>query len=160
MVIRFAETLPDDEYRIELIGFSSQASATTDFNSGGAAVVRFTAVSAGLAGNGVSVVLTKSDRGATGGVGISVTRDAVSLDLNTNAGDRTTAQGLVDAIKNHVQASAVISAVLESGAGTADITTPLTPTTLALSGAFGSPLKNLGGAAFNSGDRPVRRFFA
>ncbi|RPI82723.1 MAG: hypothetical protein EHM42_09150, partial [Planctomycetaceae bacterium] len=100
------------------------ASATSDFGTQNAARLKFVAKAAGVASNGIQIVVTKADLGSSAGPAISVNGSQINVTLNTNASARTTAQRLVDALNNNVQSSALIQATLDSGSGATDLATP------------------------------------
>ena len=72
------------------------ASVVSDFDT--STSIRFTARTPGSEGNLISVVVTQSDHGDDSGPTIGVAGKTISVDLNTNAGNETTAQQLVDAL--------------------------------------------------------------
>ncbi|HPM84744.1 MAG TPA: matrixin family metalloprotease, partial [Candidatus Anammoximicrobium sp.] len=82
------------------------ASVTTDFDT--SARVRFTARQSGSEGNLISVVVTRSDHGDASGPTIAVTGKTIRIDLNTNLGNETTAQQLVDALNADLYASQLV----------------------------------------------------
>ncbi|MBI1314162.1 hypothetical protein GC176_22945 [bacterium] len=178
VIYRFAETLPDDDYRIQIIGTGSSplldtdgerfeegadyfqtftlnlgsqvrgvvpqpvlreqdltinsaallsdgdtitvdtgslpnsfAVASTDFGTAGADVL-FTAVDPGSVSNGITVRTSSFDFGVAGAPIVSVTGRTISVTLNSNSGNESTSQDLVDAINGNLAASALLSATL------------------------------------------------
>ncbi|MCU0872345.1 MAG: S8 family serine peptidase, partial [Pirellulaceae bacterium] len=92
-------------------GAFDYAYAKTDFNTGGAVVVKFEAVRLGEAEEGISIQFTKSDHG-TGSrePRIQVAGKTIAVDLNSQAGAETTAGVLADALNAHAAASGKIHA--------------------------------------------------
>ena len=105
-------------------GDFQRASATSLFGSGGVVNIAFAAQAGGAVGNGIEIVVSKSDHNNASGPTIVVDVDGttVLVDLNTNAGNETTAELLVDAINDDAAASALIRASLLEGDGATDIT--------------------------------------
>jgi hypothetical protein len=85
------------------------ATAISDLNSNGAVKVRFTSVQVGEAGSGVQVIVTNS-----GSNGLAVTTGVRSVTVNFG-GAVVTAQEFVDAIRNSIPASALVSVDFEPG---------------------------------------------
>lgn len=95
--------------------------ASSDFNTQGTASVEFTAT-ADFASR-VSVSITKRDFGGVGTPTVTVTGQHITLELNTNANNETTAQQLIDAI-NGTAAAALMVVATGTGDLTTDIATP------------------------------------
>jgi hypothetical protein len=93
----------------------ASATAISDLNTNGAVKVRFTALQVGEAGNGVQVVVTNS-----GSNGLAVTTGARLVTVNFG-GAVVTAQEFVDAIRNSIPASALISVDFEAGSNSATV---------------------------------------
>ncbi|TVS14943.1 MAG: hypothetical protein EA424_17770, partial [Planctomycetaceae bacterium] len=110
------------------------ARVTSGFGSGGAAQLQFTAANAGVFGNGIRVVVQKSDLGGPGNPLVSVSGHTVTLTLNTNAGNPSTAEQVVAAINGSTAATRLVTASQLSGSPTTDMTGIGSGTTLALSG--------------------------
>lgn len=100
------------------------ASATSHFGTGGVVNIAFAAQAGGTVGNDIEVVVSKSDHNNASGPTIVVDVDGttVLIDLNTNEGNETTAELLVDAINNDAAASGLVRASLLEGDGATDIT--------------------------------------
>ena len=100
------------------------ASATSHFGTGGVVNIAFAAQAGGAVGNGIEIVVSKSDHNNASGPTIVVDLDGktVLVDLNTNAGNETTAEILVDALNEDAAASALIRVSLLEGDGATDIT--------------------------------------
>ena len=118
-----------------------ESSVYFDFNTsvpGPGAVVEFDAQRLGSGGDGIQITVTKAPLGLgiTPTVSANVAAKTISIVLNSNATTPTSAQGLVDAINNNVNAASLVKAVLKSGPGLTDITTPAAASTvLTTSGA-------------------------
>ena len=112
----------------------SFAQTSSDFGTAAAATVTLTALDAGTAGNGIELLVSRSDFGGAGDPTVTVTGRTISVTLNSNTGNESTSQDLVDAINGSDEAAALVAAD-HAGAST-DITTLLTtPVTLTLGGA-------------------------
>ena len=149
VVVRFAETLPDDDYRLELLGVSTAASAATDFGTTADGDLtndveaKFISRRPGTLGNGTPLVITKSDRGPLAGVVLTLNGATIEIDLNSNATNPTTAAGLRDAMANDPAIDSLVALEL-TGNQQADIaSTAVNPTTLTLTGGFRLPLANV-----------------
>ncbi|MBC8355867.1 MAG: choice-of-anchor L domain-containing protein [Planctomycetes bacterium] len=112
------------------------ATTSTDFGTQGAESITITA-SQDFATR-VSVEFTKRDFGAAGTPVVSVVGQEISVELNTNAGNESTAQQVVSAINSNAQASQLVTASLAIGTGTTDIATTALATTLTLTGVGSS----------------------
>ena len=112
------------------------ASALSSFDTGTNLQLRFTAATAGLAGNDISIQFNRLDLGAVSAVPqISVVGSRIRVTLNENASALTTAQDLVDALNVDSAASALIGSSVAIGLGATDVTTVTDGTLLRLSGA-------------------------
>ncbi|MDA0921966.1 MAG: hypothetical protein O2945_23115, partial [Planctomycetota bacterium] len=103
------------------------ARASSNFGGSGA-TIDFTAVNAGTFGNDITITLLKSDLGAPGATNanVAVSGHSITVTLNTNAGNETTADELIAAIGAHPLANKLVVATLASGTGTSDIATTAT----------------------------------
>ena len=146
VVLRFSETLPDDDYRLQVFGVAgASAVARTDFNTGRVQVT-FRAVSGGPLGDGTVVNITKADRGPSGGVAVTAGSNRVDIVLNTNANNLTTARALAAAVQSVPGIGLAVDLV---GDADANIATPATnPTPLVLT-SYRTPVMNVLGEAFN-----------
>ncbi|MCY2991105.1 MAG: Ig-like domain-containing protein [Planctomycetota bacterium] len=106
-------------YTVTLNGF---ATAVTDLGTQGAVHVRLEAVQSGLAGNQIVVAVTDSDHGDASGPSVSVRGSRITVDLNTNAANPTTAKQWVDAINLDLQAKLLVSAAILRGNPAQDLT--------------------------------------
>jgi hypothetical protein len=112
------------------------ASATTDFGTQGVESITITAREDFA--TRVTVGITKRDFGAAGAPVVSVVGQRINVELNTNAGNGSTAQQVVAAIRNNTQAAQLVTVALTTGTGTANIATTATATTLTLTGVGSS----------------------
>lgn len=115
----FAERLTNSSPLDSLLHLykQNQAFAESNLAAGANLNVRFDAVAPGRLGNNLQVFVTKSERGAGAGVIVNVFENLVTVDLNSTAGEETTAQELVDAINANPAASALVTVSLLSGDG-------------------------------------------
>ena len=112
------------------------ASVSSDFNTKGAVVINFAALQLGDAGNRVSIVVSKSNRGLAAPPLITVSGTQIVAELNSFSGSPTTAAGLVLAINADPLASQLVRATVTYGPSSTDITTPaITYSPLSLTGA-------------------------
>jgi len=97
--------------------FTSHFEVASDFNSNDQVVLQFTAVRPDE--NPISVVVHRSDLGASVDsaprVLINVVESTVFVELNSHAGEETTAREVVDAINADVTARKLIGASINSG---------------------------------------------
>ena len=100
------------------------ASIKTDFNTGGQVFMQFTSEILGLAGNGVNLQITKTDHGDASGPTLQVADKTISVDLNTNLANPTTAESLREAIENDSQVRALVRPEILSGDEVALIAIP------------------------------------
>jgi len=107
------------------------AKVTTNFG-GTATSVEFTAANAGTFGNDITVTFQKSDLGAAPTVFdlVSVSGHSITVTLNTNAGNETTADDLITAVNTHPLSNLLVSAALTAGNGTDDVTASTAPGTI------------------------------
>ncbi|MBI2479879.1 MAG: hypothetical protein HYV60_14980, partial [Planctomycetia bacterium] len=106
------------------------ASATTDFGTQGVESITFTAVDDFA--TRVTVAITKRDFGVAGTPVVSVVGQRINIELNTNAGNGSTAQQVINAVRNHTQAAQLVTVARTTGTGTTDIATTATAATPAL----------------------------
>ncbi|MFV2065422.1 MAG: hypothetical protein ACC645_00470, partial [Pirellulales bacterium] len=161
VIVRFSETLPDDDYRLEVFGVATPASASTTFNTTDVQV-KFVSKDPGVLGNGTLVQITKSDKGASGGVDLTPPTAGngfvIAIDLNSNSSSPSSAANVRHAIANDPLIDALLSVEI-TGNQNSDIATPATdPTDLALGGGFRLPLSNILGDPFNAGADLARDF--
>ncbi|MCL4201298.1 MAG: pre-peptidase C-terminal domain-containing protein [Pirellulaceae bacterium] len=113
------------------------AQASTNFSTGGNLDVTFTAVQTGPAANGISIEFTKVDRGGAASPRITVVDSRrIRIELNSNAGNQTTAGQLVSVFNATPAARAIAVATLRVGSATTNVATPaINYSPLVLSGA-------------------------
>jgi hypothetical protein len=104
-----------------IISTASFATASSDFNTNGAATIDFTATTDFA--SGVTLEITKQNFGGAANPQVSVTGQHIAIILNSSFTNETTADQLATAINGNAQASQLLAAVV-SGIGTRDITTP------------------------------------
>ncbi|HIF34390.1 MAG TPA: hypothetical protein EYQ75_22610, partial [Planctomycetaceae bacterium] len=105
-------------------GVFESASVTTDLNTVGAVLMKFTAVQPGVAGEGIVLEFTKSDRGAPGNIGISVEGDRIRVDLNNNSAANSTATDVLNAVNVHPEASRLVVASIAQGNAFGNVAAP------------------------------------
>lgn len=125
-------------------GGANAAFGVTNFNVGATPLeVLFTAANAGAGGNGTMVAFRKADLGAAAGPTVSVSAPVtnpaspptITVTLNTNAGNPTTAQGLVSAINANPLANVHVRASVPIGDPSTDISAPQVVNPVVLGGA-------------------------
>jgi hypothetical protein len=105
VVVRFASTLPDDDYRLEVLGVGSFAEAITDFgttldaNNANDVQVRIASRAPGALGNGQAVQILKSDRGVGVGADFRLNGSTIVIELNSN--DRESARTGPAGVRQH-----------------------------------------------------------
>ena len=126
-------TVPGDtDLSVDAVGKSvtldnaNHASATTTYNNGTDSVrVEYVSAAPGEIGSGITVEVSASNHGNASGP--TVTYDGanrtLTVDLNTNALNPSTAQQLINAINNNAQIQTIINAAVISGDPTTDLTT-------------------------------------
>ncbi|MEE2685273.1 MAG: Ig-like domain-containing protein [Planctomycetota bacterium] len=104
--------------RANLDGNFTAASVESDFNTG-ESTIRFTARKLGGEQNGITMVIAKRDQGGAGAPEIGVVGNRIDISLNVTPQNETTAQQLVDAINNDIDArDLVLAELVPDGAGT------------------------------------------
>jgi hypothetical protein len=100
------------------------ASATSHFGTGGVVDILFESQEGGTVGNDIEIIVSKSDHNNASKPTVTVDESGtiVFVDLNTNAGNTTTARSLIDALNDDAAASSLIRASLLEGDGATDIT--------------------------------------
>jgi hypothetical protein len=102
------------------------ASVETDFNSGNAVTVKFSAAKLGVDQNDIKLVFTKRDLGGPGNPSIGVVGKRIDISLNINVGNESTAGDLIAALSQNTAARAVIQAEIIAGDEDVDIASPST----------------------------------
>jgi len=98
------------------------ASVTSDFGTAGTVTVKMTAL--GDFATAVRVHLITSDHGGISAPIVSLSGTEIAVDLNTNLGNQTTAQQLIDALNTN--APNLLTVELTSGTGATAIATTVT----------------------------------
>ncbi|MDC0575072.1 hypothetical protein OAO39_03975, partial [Pirellulaceae bacterium] len=110
--------------RSSLDGDFTLASAETDFNSGDAVRVKFSATKLGVAENDIKLVFSKRDLGGPGTPSIGVIGKRIDISLNINVGNESSAGDLITALSQHGAARALIQAEIVLGDENVDIASP------------------------------------
>lgn len=111
---------------------SQAATVSTDFNSGNAVRLRFTATTAGRRGNDLQLTFVQNDA-----IGATVQVVVVDDVINVTLGSGVTAQDLLSAINNDPDAGALVQGVKESGDETTVLSTiPINYSPLGFSGGL------------------------
>ncbi len=105
---------------VTLLG-ASTASVASSFNVGATFEIEFLAQQPGQAGQGIQIAVTKRDMGGVSPPTVSVKDKVISVELNSNTANPTTAQELIDAINANAPASALVKARLNAGSPTTAI---------------------------------------
>ena len=100
------------------------ASVETDFNSGNAVTVKFSAAKLGVEQNDIKLVFTKRDLGGPGTPSIGVVGKRIDISLNVNPGNESTAVDLLVALQQDARARSLIHAEVIAGDPDADIASP------------------------------------
>ena len=108
------------------IGGANVASVTSNFNTGPNLEITFAAVQGGPVSNGLAIEVTKTDRGGAADPLVDVSDDqrTISIDLNSNPGNETTASQLVTALDANAEARALVFATVQVGNLDTNIATP------------------------------------
>ncbi|MGV3606198.1 MAG: GEVED domain-containing protein [Planctomycetaceae bacterium] len=123
-----------NQYQVDVFTGFTSSSAFTDFNTGGAASLTFTATAAGTAGDGIKITFTKGALGAGALPTVSVAGRNINVVLNTTAGSASTAQQVINAMQANAAVNALVTIVL-SGTGTTNVAGPANnPTVLTTTG--------------------------
>ncbi len=115
---------------------ANAADATTDLGTSGAVRVRFLSALPGADGRATSVVLQRANAGGPANPLVLVSGNQVTIRVNSNPGNETTAAQLIDAVNNNPEASRILTAILEAGNGSTLVgNRPAIVGTLQLTGA-------------------------
>lgn len=106
---------PAITYSPLILAGANAASVTSSFNTGTPLQVKFTARQAGPAGNGIRVFVTRTNFGGVAPPKITVNGRDITVTLNSNTSNPSTAKDLVDAINRDTAASALITASIPVG---------------------------------------------
>ena len=114
---------------------ANAAQAVTDFGTNGAVRARLISQVPGTEGRGIQVVVEQRNFGGTALPIVLVNDQIVTVQVNSFAGDPTTAQEFVTAINSNPQSAELLSASIQEGDGNTIIgTQPTTYSPLTLSG--------------------------
>jgi len=123
-----------NQYQVDVFTGFTSSSVSTDFNTGGAASLTFTATAAGTLGDGIKITFTKGALGAGAQPTVSVAGRNINVVLNTTAGSASTAQQVINAMQANAAVNALVTIVL-AGTGTTNVAGPANnPTVLTTTG--------------------------
>ncbi len=123
-----------NQYQVDVFTGFTSSSASTDFNTGGAASLAFTATAAGTAGDGIRITFTKASLGVGAQPTVSVAGRNISVVLNSNAASPSTIQQVINALQANAAVNALVTVTL-TGAGTTNVGGPaINPTVLTTTG--------------------------
>ena len=111
------------------------AEATSDLGTDAEVVLKFTAQAGGVSGNGIVIQFTQRDFGGVGGPLVTVEGETISVELNSNLGNPTTAAELVTALNGNLASNALIEVTLDSGSAAAVLGTQTVIPTIQLEGS-------------------------
>lgn len=115
---------------------ANAADAVSDLGTNNALRVRFLSTTPGAEGRGTRIILQRADAGGPANPLVLVNGNQVTVRINSNAGNETTAAQLINAINTNPEASQIVTAILEAGPATTLLgNRPAFPRTLALTGA-------------------------
>ncbi len=114
---------------------ANQARGVSDFNQGNVLQLEFTAVPIGIAGNGIRLNFQQNNFGGAGAPVISVTNRTITVTLNSNPGNETTASALIGALNGHAQASQLVRVRQVAGVASARLTSQQAIPSITLVGA-------------------------
>jgi hypothetical protein len=122
LVFRFDDTTSIDPSTLDGIritragadGVFESATATTDFGTGGTAIVEFRSLLPGESGNGQLVRLSSVSRAGTRLPIVSVVNGVINIELNSNPFSTTRIQDLLQSLSSG-EASSLVRAVVVSG---------------------------------------------
>ncbi|MDA1013349.1 MAG: hypothetical protein O3A00_02725 [Planctomycetota bacterium] len=116
------------------------STVSTDFNLGSSMQVLITSVPLGPQGSAITVLVKKEDLGPTAEPVVTVVANQITVSLNANAGNVSTAQDFIDALNNDNISNRLVRANLVTGLGSTDVTATSTSagTLLSLAGGLGN----------------------
>lgn len=100
---------------------ANAAQAVTDLGLADGTLVRFIAAEPGADGRGVTVAIARRNFGGPANPVVTVQGKTIQVQVNTTPGFATTVNGLLSSINGNPDASALVTAVLESGPGTTSL---------------------------------------
>jgi len=126
---------PAINYSPLILGNANHARASTNFNQGNTVEVEFVAVQPGIPGNGIRINFVQSNFGGAGAPRISVVDRTITITLNTNPGNESTAAAVVAAVNADPAARQLVRATQIVGVPTARVTSGTAISGLVLGGA-------------------------
>lgn len=126
---------PAITYSPLVLGNANHARASTNFNQGNAVEVEFVAVQPGIQGNGIRIHFAQSNFGGAGAPRISVVNRTITITLNTNPGNESTAAAVVGAVNADPAARQLVRATQIVGSPAARVTSSTAIASLLLAGA-------------------------
>ncbi len=115
---------------------ANAANAVSDVGTGGQVRIRFLSTQPGPEGRATTVVLERANAGGPANPLVLVDGNRITVRVNSNPGNETTAAGLINAINSNPEASRLVTAILEAGQGSTLVgNRPNLPGTLLLTGA-------------------------
>src|SRR5690606_1380991 len=112
-----------------------QARGSSNFNQGTALEVEFSAMPAGIAGNGITLAFTQVNLGLAAAPRITLNGRTLNIQLNSTPGSETTAAALVTAINTDPVANQLVRARLTVGQGSTRVTSSQNIAPVTLTGA-------------------------
>lgn len=100
---------------------ANSAQALTELGTTDGTLVRLIAVTPGPDGRGISVSVTKQNFGSAANPVVTVQGNSIRVQVNSTTGFASTVNDFVRAINSNPDASRLVTAVLESGSGTASL---------------------------------------
>ncbi|HBJ33517.1 MAG TPA: hypothetical protein DDZ51_01915 [Planctomycetaceae bacterium] len=94
---------------------ANAADATSDLGTGGEVRVRFISARPGPDGRATTLVLERANAGGPANPLVLVDGNRVTVRVNSNPGNETSVNALINAINSNPEASTLITAVLEAG---------------------------------------------
>ncbi|MGE0757193.1 MAG: hypothetical protein AB7O38_09240, partial [Pirellulaceae bacterium] len=106
---------PAITYSPVVTGGANAASVVSNLNVGGSFQVKLTSKTAGPAGNGIEVIVNRTNFGGVRPPDVTVNNRTITVNVNSNPASPTTAREFVDAINAHAQASSLVQAAITIG---------------------------------------------
>ncbi|GIW92550.1 MAG: hypothetical protein KatS3mg110_0591 [Pirellulaceae bacterium] len=126
---------PNITYSPLILAEANHARASSNFNQGNTLEIEFVAVQPGIPGNGIRINIQQSNFGGAGAPRILVSGRTITITLNTNPGNESTAAAVVGAVNADPAARQLVRARQIAGLPTARVTSPTAIPSLLLSGA-------------------------
>lgn len=125
----------DIDGKVLVLDGANAAQAVTDFGTNGSVRVRLISQIPGEQGLGINVVVEQRNFGGTANPVVVVSGRSILVQLNSFAGNPTTADDFVNAINSNPQASLLIQATIQEGNGQTSIgDVPVSYSPISLSG--------------------------